>query len=90
MTFKRSGASAPVWMLKESIISLVSLKRYPEATSRGNSTRTDSQLKKSWTVAPANALRFTESMTKPNFSEVSEKVLDQFLHYFYLKVFVHK
>lgn len=59
MTFSRSGASAPVWISKESMISLVSLKRNPEATSRGNSTNTDSQLKKSWTVAPANALRQT-------------------------------
>ena len=56
MTLSRSGASSPPWMLKESIMSLVSLYSIPDATSRGSSTSTDSQLKKSWTVAPPNAL----------------------------------
>ena len=56
MTLSRSGASSPPWMLKESIRTLVSLYSIPDATSRGSSTSTDSQLKKSWTVAPANAL----------------------------------
>lgn len=57
MTLSRSGASSPDWMLKESIKTWVSLYRTPVATSSGRRISTDSQLKKSWTVAPANALR---------------------------------
>lgn len=56
MTLSRSGAFSPVWMLKESMRRRVSLYRTPVATSRGRRISTDSQLKKSWTVAPANAL----------------------------------
>lgn len=56
MTLSRSGAFSPDWMLKDSITRLVSLYRTPVATSRGRRMSTDSQLKKSWTVAPANAL----------------------------------
>lgn len=56
MTLRRSGAFSPVWMLKDSIIRWVSLYRSPVATSSGRRMRIDSQLKKSWTVAPANAL----------------------------------
>lgn len=57
MTFSRSGASSPVWMLKDSTRRRVSLYRTPVAASKGRRTSTDSQLKKSWTVAPANALK---------------------------------
>lgn len=56
MTLRSSGEFSPLWMWKESMMSLVSLYRNPEATSKGSRTRTDSQLKKSWTVAPPNAL----------------------------------
>lgn len=55
ITFSRSGAS-PLSRWKESMMSLVTTYKYPVATSRGSSTNTDSQLKKSWTVAPAKAL----------------------------------
>ncbi|KAG7264654.1 hypothetical protein CRUP_032061 [Coryphaenoides rupestris] len=57
-----SSRASPLWMLKESMMSLVRTYRYPVATSRGSSTRTDSQLKKSCTVAPANALRRRRSV----------------------------
>lgn len=60
MTLSRSGAFSPPWILKDSIMSWVSLYRTPVATSSGSRIRTDSQLKKSWTVAPANALEATE------------------------------
>lgn len=59
MTLSKSGASWPVWMWNESMRSLVSLYRTPVAASRGSNINTDSQLKKSWTVAPANALEHT-------------------------------
>ena len=57
MTLSSFGASSPDWMLKESIRRPVSLNRTPVAASRGRRINTDSQLKKSWTVAPANALK---------------------------------
>lgn len=56
MTLSRSGASSPVWILKDSMRRWVSLYRTPVAASRGRRINTESQLKKSWTVAPANAL----------------------------------
>lgn len=60
MTLSRSGAFSPVWILKDSMTRWVSLYRTPVATSRGRRTSTDSQLKKSWTVAPAKALQVKE------------------------------
>lgn len=60
MTLSRSGASSPVWMLKDLIMRSVSLYRTPVAASRGSRISTDSQLKKSWTVAPAKALEVEE------------------------------
>lgn len=57
MTLSSSGASSPVSMLKDSMMSRVSLYRTPVATSRGRRISTESQLKKSWTVAPAKALK---------------------------------
>ena len=56
MILSRSGASRPPRMLKEATTSRVMWCRYPVAASRGSSTRTDSQLKQSCTVAPAKAL----------------------------------
>lgn len=56
MTLSRSGASSPPSMLKDSITRWVSLYSTPVATSKGRRISTESQLKKSWTVAPANAL----------------------------------
>ena len=60
MTLSRSGASSPLSILKDSIMSWVSLYRTPVATSKGRRINTESQLKKSWTVAPANALEAKE------------------------------
>lgn len=57
MILSRSGASSPDWMWKDLIMRWVSFSRTPVATSSGSSTSTESQLKKSCTVAPAKALR---------------------------------
>lgn len=60
MTLSRSGASSPDSKLKDSIMRWVSLYKTPVATSKGRRISTDSQLKKSWTVAPAKALEVKE------------------------------
>lgn len=57
MTLSSFGAFSPDSMLKDLIRMSVSLKRAPVAASSGRRISTDSQLKKSWTVAPANALK---------------------------------
>lgn len=56
MIFSRSGASFPLRMLKVATTRRVTWWRYPLTTSSGSRTSTDSQLKQSWTVAPAKAL----------------------------------
>lgn len=56
MTFSSSGASSPGCSLKTLTSHWDRWVMTPLATSKGNSTSTDSQLKQSWTVAPAKAL----------------------------------
>lgn len=56
MTLRSSGASSPGRSLKLVTSRWDSRVMNPLATSRGNRTRTDSQLKQSWIVAPAKAL----------------------------------
>lgn len=57
MTFSSSGASSPGCRLNMETSRRDSRVIIPLTTSRGNRTRTDSQLKQSWIVAPAKALR---------------------------------
>lgn len=65
MTFSRSGASSPLSRLKESMMSCVSFNRTPVAASNGRRMSTDSQLKKSCTVAPAKALKQQRQTREP-------------------------
>lgn len=58
MTLSISGASSPGRSLKLLTNSCDKRTMTPLANSSGSRTSTDSQLKQSWTVAPANALQW--------------------------------
>lgn len=57
MTFSSSGASSPGWSWKLVTSRWDRRVMNPVTASSGSRTRTDSQLKQSWIVAAAKALR---------------------------------
>lgn len=59
-TLRSSGASSPVRSCSTSTTACDRRLSRPLAASKGRSTKTDNQLKQSWTVAPANALKQTQ------------------------------
>ncbi len=61
MTFRSSGPSSPVTMFKLSTTAPDMSLIMPVTASSGSNTNTDSQLKQSCTVAPANALEQTHT-----------------------------
>lgn len=81
MTLSKSGASSPLCILKDLITMSVSLYSTPVAASKGRRISTESQLKKSWTVAPANALEVRGDYILEHVPNTISRYQFQWFHY---------